>query len=169
MLTLKCCQATCVFLGQPGCLYVYTYEYMCVYFLKISIVSFWGYCRKIFILSPVGFVISPVGNLLLGLTLKIFLKFKIFDGESSSLYRGTETGCLRWPIIASEAFIAEKLEISTIFQLVESYTKFKQKDRYFLHYRYLQLYLRLGMKLTKIHRLLTFKQPQWLKPCIDFF
>ena len=47
-----------------------------------------------FRLSPVGFLISPVENLLLGLTPEKFLKFGIFHGESSSPYRGTETGCI---------------------------------------------------------------------------
>ena len=42
------------------------------------------------------------------------------------------------------------------------------KSKYVVHYRNIQLYLPLGMKLIEVHRILGFEQADWLKKYIDF-
>ena len=42
------------------------------------------------------------------------------------------------------------------------------KSKYALRYKNFQLYLSLGIKLTKVHRILKYKQLDWLKTYIDF-
>ena len=42
----------------------------------------------------------------------------------------------------------------------------RNKDRYVLHYRNLQLFTSVGMRLTKIHRALRFDQSPWMEPYI---
>ena len=43
-----------------------------------------------------------------------------------------------------------------------------EKGSYILHYRNLQLYLSLRMKLVSVYKILEFEQSDWLKKYIDF-
>jgi len=44
---------------------------------------------------------------------------------------------------------------------------FHDKTNYLCHYRYIQGIVKLGYEITKIHKVVEFKQSQWLKPYID--
>ena len=63
--------------------------------------------------------------------------------------------------------IADKYEIKVgaVKALVPNLAN---KTNYVVHYRNLQLHLSVGMKLTKIHRVLKIKQSDWMKKYIDF-
>ena len=63
--------------------------------------------------------------------------------------------------------IVEKYNIS-IGQVNKLMPTLKDKKEYVLHYRNLQLYLYVDLKIMKVHRVLEFDQSPWLKQYIDF-
>ena len=63
--------------------------------------------------------------------------------------------------------IADKYEIK-VGDVKKLIPNLGNKTNYVIHYRSLQLYLSLGMKLTTIPRVLEFKQSDWMKKYINF-
>ena len=63
--------------------------------------------------------------------------------------------------------IREKFYVS-IGQVHKLIPTLNKKEKYVLHYRNLQLYTDLGLKVKKVHRVLEFNQSPWLRQYIDF-
>ena len=65
-----------------------------------------------------------------------------------------------------KTFVDEyEIKVGNVMKLIPN---FGGETNYVLHYRNLQLYLSLRMKLTKIHRVLKFKQSSFMIKYIDF-
>ena len=43
------------------------------------------------------------------------------------------------------------------------------KKNYLIHYRMLKFYVRHGMKINKVHSVISFKRSKWLEKYIDFY
>ena len=63
--------------------------------------------------------------------------------------------------------IAEKYNLS-VGHVSKLIPNLNDKTKYVVHYRNLKLYQELGLVLSKVHRILEFKQSSWLKEYIDF-
>ena len=63
--------------------------------------------------------------------------------------------------------IADKCEIK-VGDLKKLISNLGNKTNCVVHYRNLHLYLSLGIKLTKFHRVLKLKHSDWMKKYIDF-
>ena len=63
--------------------------------------------------------------------------------------------------------IADKYRIK-VGDVIKLAPNLGDKTNYAVHYRNLQLYLSLEMKLTKIHRVLKSEQSDWMKKYIGF-
>ena len=58
----------------------------------------------------------------------------------------------------------ERITVNKVEKLIPN---LNDKKNYVIHHETLKLYLSLGLKLTKIHRGITFEESAWLKPYID--
>ena len=58
-----------------------------------------------------------------------------------------------------------KIKVGDIKKIISN---LGNKTNYVVHYKKFQLYLSLGIKLTKIHRVLEFKQSDWMKNYLRF-
>ena len=58
-----------------------------------------------------------------------------------------------------------KIRVGGVKELIPNLSN---KIKYVVHYKNLQYYFSLGIKLIKIHRILTFKQRNWLKKYVEF-
>ncbi len=58
------------------------------------------------------------------------------------------------------------LEENNMINVEKLVPNLMNKEKYVLHYKNLRLYLSLGMKVTKIHRLLEFDEKPWMEPYI---
>ena len=104
-----------------------------------------------------------------GLILEVDLEYpKELHDLHNEYPLGAEKVCVNKDMLSEYCKrIANKFNISTglVHKLIPTLSN---KEKYVLHYRNLQLYTELGLKIKKIHRVLEFDQSPWLKKYIDY-
>ena len=64
------------------------------------------------------------------------------------------------------SYQTELLENKSMINITKLVLNLMDKKKYVVHYRNLQLYLSLGMKVKKVHRILEFDEKPWMEPYI---
>ena len=64
------------------------------------------------------------------------------------------------------SYQTELLENKSMLNCSKLVPNLMNKEKYVVHYRNLQLYLSLGMKVKKVHRILEFNEKPWMEPYI---
>ncbi|GFT83707.1 uncharacterized protein TNCV_2826231 [Trichonephila clavipes] len=120
-------------------------------------------------------------NNLYGWAISQFLPFGGFrwgdnDIDVTKIPDDTVVGCiiecdLEYPEylhnLHSDLSLAPENRIPDDSKQAKLLTTLHHKEHYVVHYRVLKLYLQMGLKLKKVHRVLEFYQSPWLKKYID--
>ena len=69
-----------------------------------------------------------------------------------------------WGLHKDLPFLPERRKLENVEKLI---TSIDDKEKYVIHISALKQALNHGLKLTKVRRVIEFKQQAWLKPCID--
>ena len=70
-----------------------------------------------------------------------------------------------WDLHSDYPLAPEHLELNKVKKLVPN---FNRKEKYVVHHEVLKTYLKHGLKISKIHRGISFVESPWMKPYIDF-
>ena len=80
-----------------------------------------------------------------------------------------------YPLAAEKLRITKEMLSAYSYSLTSKYVTSEKlspnlydKTKYAIHYENLRFYLKHGLQLVKVHRILKFKQSAWIKPYIDF-
>ena len=119
-------------------------------------------------ISEFGFN-SIIENSPIGYTLEVDFEYckKLHDSQSDYQLAPEKIKIISDVLSKYCIDIATKygIKVGGVIKLVP---KLRDKIKYVVHYKNLQYYLLLGMKLIKVHRILKIKQSNWLKKYIEF-